>query len=253
MKRCKSLFPSITKLVLVVNAILAFLLVAPSLFSQTNMGRISGTVTDPAGIALRSTTVMISDAQHGATRVLVTEQSGAYVAPNLPPGFYSIRAEADGYKTLERSIQLEVGQDVRIDFVLQPGDVSEKITVTETNPMLETVNDVLGGTLGNKQINSLPLNGRDFQNLLVLRPGVMRYPGGGVGSISANGLRSEDNNFIVDGTDNNDPYFGQSVINGSGVQGTPATIPSIRFRNSTPNRTPTPSTVGKPAPSSTLD
>ena len=224
MKSSKSVFPSITKLVLVLNATLAILLAGPSLFSQTNMGRISGTVSDPAGVALRSTTVMISDAQHGATRVLVTEQSGAYVAPNLAPGLYSIRAEADGYKTVERSIQLEVGQDVRIDFVLQPGEVSEKITVTETNPMLETVNDVLGGTLGNKQINSLPLNGRDFQNLLVLRPGVMRYPGGGIGSISANGLRSEDNNFVVDGTDNNDPYFGQSVINGSGVQGTPATL-----------------------------
>jgi hypothetical protein len=224
MQSNESLFFRNIRLVLVVNSILAILLAGTSLFCQTDMARISGAVTDPAGVGLRGSTVTISDAQHGSTRVLVTTQSGDYVAPNLPSGLYSIRAEADAFKTEERSIQLEVGQDVRIDLVLQPGDVSEKITVTEANPMLERVNDVLGGTLGNKQINSLPLNGRDFQNLLVLRPGVIRYPGGGIGSISANGLRSEENNFIVDGIDNNDPYFGQSVINGSGVQGTPATI-----------------------------
>src|SRR5579871_3131463 len=126
MKRDKSLYPSITRSFLIVPVILAFLLFGPSLSSQTNMGRIMGAVHDPAGVALRSSAVTISDSQHGATRVLVTGRTGDYVAPNLPPGLYSIRAEADGYKTLERSIQLEVGQDVRIDFVLQPGEVSAK-------------------------------------------------------------------------------------------------------------------------------
>jgi hypothetical protein len=205
-------------------AFIVFLL-SSSVVAQTNTGRIVGEVTDIAGVPLRSATLTISDSQRGATRIVVTEQSGGYAAPNLPPGLYGIRAEADGYKTVERtSVELQVGQDVRIDFALEAGEVSQKITVSQASPMVETVNDVLGGTLSNKQINSLPLNGRDFQNLLVLRPGVMRYPGGGIGSISADGLRSEDNNFIVDGIDNNDSYFGQSVINGSGVQGTPATI-----------------------------
>ena len=195
------------------------------LCAQTNTARILGDVRDSAGVPLRSATVTISDLQHGAARILVTSQSGGYAAPNLPPGVYAIRVEAEGYKTVERgNLELQVGQDMRIDFALDPGEVSETITVTQAAPMVETVNDVLGGTLSNKQINSLPLNGRDFQNLLVLRPGVMRYPGGGIGSISANGLRSVDNNFIVDGIDNNDSYFGQSVMNGSGVQGTPATI-----------------------------
>jgi hypothetical protein len=98
------------------------------------------------------------------------------------------------------------------------------ITVTGDTPPIDVTNDVLGGALSNQAINDLPLNGRDFENLVVLRPGIVRYPGGGIGSISANGIRPEDNNFMVDGIDNNDPYFGQSVINGSGVQGTPATI-----------------------------
>lgn len=195
------------------------------LLAQTNTARIVGEVRDAGGVALSGATITITDSKHGTTRVLVTSQSAEYAAPNLPPGVYEIRIEAEGYKTVVRSdIELQVGQDMRIDFSLDPGEVSEKIAVSEAAPMIESVNDVLGGTLTNRQINSLPLNGRDFQNLLVLRPGVMRYPGGGIGSISANGLRSIDNNFIVDGIDNNDSYFGQSVINGSGVQGTPATI-----------------------------
>jgi hypothetical protein len=169
--------------------------------------------------------VTISDSQRGATRVLATSPSGEYAVPNLAAGIYTIIAEADGCKTVVRSdIEIQVGQDVRIDFVLETGEASEKITVTQATPIIDTVNDTLGGTLRNRQINDLPLNGRDFQNLLVLRPGVMRYPGGGMASISANGLRSEYNNFIIDGIDNNDVYFGQSVINGSGVQGTPGAI-----------------------------
>jgi hypothetical protein len=89
--------------------------------------------------------------------------------------------------------------------------------------LIESTNDTLGGTISNKTINDLPLNGRDFQNLVVLRPGVQRYHGGGFLSISSNGNRPEDNNFIVDGTDNNDPYYATTVINAEGVQGTPAT------------------------------
>ena len=203
----------------------AILLLCLPLLAQTNTARIVGSVRDAAGIALRSATVTISDLRRGSTRILVTSPAGDYDAPSLPPGIYTIRAEADGYKTVERAgIELQVGKDVRIDLMLEAGEATQKITVSEAAPTLETVNDVLGGTLSNRQINSLPLNGRDFQNLLVLRPGVMRYPGGGIGSLSANGLRSEDNNFIVDGIDNNDVYFGQSVMNGSGVQGTPATL-----------------------------
>ena len=209
----------------IVGFVAAVLLPCSLLFAQTNTGRVVGEVRDALGAALRGSTVTISDSQRGATRILVTSQSGGYAAPNLPPGLYAIRVEAAGYKTVERSnVELQVGQDVRIDFALDPGEVSQTITVTQAAPMLETLDDVLGGTLSNRQINSLPLNGRDFQNLLVLRPGVLRYPGGGIGSISADGLRSVDNNFIVDGIDNNDSYYGQSVINGSGVQGTPATI-----------------------------
>lgn len=145
--------------------------------------------------------------------------------PASPPGPYKVVAEATGFKKIERTgIRLEVAKDVRLDLTMQPGSVSETVTVTEQVPLVETTNDTLGGTFANKSINDLPLNGRDFQNLVVLRPGVQRSPGGGFLSISSNGNRPEDNNFIVDGTDNNDPYYGTTVINAEGVQGTPGTI-----------------------------
>jgi hypothetical protein len=138
---------------------------------------------------------------------------------------YKITVELTGFKRLERvGVRLEVAKDARIDFVLEPGAVTESIQVTEQAPLLETTNDSQGGSFANKAINDLPLNGREYQNLVVLRPGVQRSPGGGFLSISSNGNRPEDNNFIFDGIDNNDPYYGAQIVNTEGVQGTPGSI-----------------------------
>ena len=167
----------------------------------------------------------ITNTETGISRTLETNDSGDYVAPNLPPGLYTIVAEAQGFKRVERSqVRVEVAKDVRIDMTLVPGALNESITITGDAPLIETTNNTLGGTFSNKAINDLPLNGRDFQNLVVLRPGIQRSTGGGFLSISSNGNRPENNNFIVNGTDNNDPYYGTTVINAEGVQGTPGTI-----------------------------
>ena len=91
-------------------------------------------------------------------------------------------------------------------------------------PLLNTTSSTLGGTLSNKEINDLPLNGRNYENLLQLRPGVMRYPGGGFSTTSANGLRAEDNAYLIDGLFNSEPYSGQAIINGAGIAGDSATI-----------------------------
>lgn len=203
---------------------LAVLLLCLPLFSQTYTGRILGSVRDQSGGFVAGATVVITDTQRGTTRTLVTDEAGDYVAADLAPGIYKVRAEAKGFKNVERpNIQLEVAKDVRIDFALAPGATSETITVTEEAPLVETTNDVLGGTLSNKTINDLPLNGRDFVNLVVLRPGLTRYPGGGMYSVTSNGLRAEDNNFVLDGMDNNDPYNGVNATNEEGVTGSPAT------------------------------
>ena len=114
----------------------------------------------------------------GTSRPLTTDESGAFNAPNLLPGNYKVRAESKGFKTTERqSIVLEVGQELRVDLALQPGEQSQTITVTEEIPLVETTNAELGGTIQNEVINDLPLNGRNFENLLDLRPGVTKYVG----------------------------------------------------------------------------
>src|SRR5216683_5994434 len=192
---------------------------------QSQEGRILGTVTDQSGGLVKGARVTITNVDTGVTRTLETNDAGDYVAPSLPPGPYKLVAEATGFKKIERGgIRLEVAKDIRLDVTMQPGSVSEVVEVTEQAPLVETTNDTLGGTFANKSINDLPLNGRDFQNLVVLRPGVQRTTGGGFLSISSNGNRPEDNNFIVDGTDNNDPYYATTVINAEGVQGTPGSI-----------------------------
>src|SRR5712664_136774 len=192
---------------------------------QSQEGRILGTVTDQSGGLVKGARVTITNVDTGVTRTLETNEVGDYVALSLPPGPYKLVVEATGFKRVERiGIRLEVAKDLRLDITMQPGSVSEVVEVTEQAPLVETTNDTLGGTFANKSINDLPLNGRDFQNLVVLRPGVQRSSGGGFLSISSNGNRPEDNNFIVDGTDNNDPYYATTVINAEGVQGTPGSI-----------------------------
>jgi len=193
--------------------------------AQTQEGRILGTVTDQSSGLVKGARVTITNVETAVARTLETNEAGDYVAPSLPPGSYKLVVEATGFKKVERAgIRLEVAKDLRLDITMQPGSVSETVTVTEQLPLVETTNDTLGGTFANKSINDLPLNGRDFQNLVVLRPGVQRTTGGGFLSISSNGNRPEDNNFIVDGTDNNDPYYAGTVINAEGVQGTPGSI-----------------------------
>src|SRR5438105_4317309 len=192
---------------------------------QTQEGRILGTVTDQSGGLVKGAHLTITNVDTGMALTLETNDEGDYVASSLPPGHYKLVVEATGFKKVERSsIRLEVAKDVRLDITMQPGSVSETVSVTEDVALVETTNDTLGGTFANKSINDLPLNGRDFQNLVVLRPGVQRSTGGGFLSISSNGNRPEDNNFIVDGTDNNDPYYATTVINAEGVQGTPGSI-----------------------------
>ncbi|MGA2746240.1 MAG: carboxypeptidase-like regulatory domain-containing protein, partial [Candidatus Sulfotelmatobacter sp.] len=193
--------------------------------AQSTAGRILGTVTDQSGAAVSGATVVVSDVQRGDSRTLTTDTAGEYVAPELLPGAYKIRVEAKGFKTTERpNVVIEVASDVRADFALQPGQVSETIVVNVDIPLLNTTSSTLGGTLSNEEINDLPLNGRNYENLLQLRPGVMRYPGGGFSTTSANGLRAEDNAYYIEGLFNSEPYSGQAIVNGAGIAGDSATI-----------------------------
>lgn len=203
-------------------------LVSAPLFSQGSAGRISGTITDSTGGTVAGATVTVTDTQRGVTRTLTTDEAGAYLAPSLTPGTYTVKAESKGFKAVERqNVTIEVAQDIRVDLVLQPGEQAQVITVTESLPLVETTNASLGGTITNQTINELPLNGRNYQNLLTLRPGVQIYPGGGAWTQSTNGLRAHDNVYMVEGIDHSDPWLAQSVINAVGFAGDAATILSM--------------------------
>ena len=196
-----------------------------SMLSQTTTGRILGSVSDQTGAGVSGATVAITDVQRGNTRTVFTDAAGEYSAPELEPGDYRVRAEAKGFKTVERiNISVEVASDLRVDIVLPTGQVSETVVVTDEVPLVDSTSATLGGTLSNAEINDLPLNGRNYENLLQLRPGVIRYPGGGFSTTSTNGLRAEDNAYFIEGLFNSEPYSGQAIINGAGIAGDSATI-----------------------------
>ena len=226
MKRgiCFSAKYRITAVVFFLTFVLSFLNCAP-LFSQGPTGRILGTVTDATGGAVAGATVTVLDVDRGTSRVLTTDEAGAFNAPSLLPGNYKVRAEFKGFKTVERpNIPLEVGQEVRVDLTLQPGEQAQTITVTEEVPLVETTNAELGGTIQNAVINDLPLNGRNFENLLALRPGVTIYPGGSGWAQSSDGSRPHDQMYMVEGINSNDPYMAQSVMNAVMAAGDAGTI-----------------------------
>jgi hypothetical protein len=195
------------------SAFAFFLLCVPA-FSQGSFGRILGTVTDQSGGVVAGALVTVVDTERGINRTLTTDDVGAYNAPNLTAGKYTVRVEAKGFKTIERqSITVEVGHEVRVDLTVQPGDQNQTLTVTESVPLVETTNATMGGTLENADIIDLPLNGRDYQNLLGLRPGVMLQPGGGPWTQSANGVRPDESVWLIEGIINANFFDARPVIN----------------------------------------
>jgi hypothetical protein len=206
-------------------ATFTLLLACAPCLSQSTSGRVLGTLTDQSGAAVGGATIVVTDVQRGVSRTVTTDETGNYAVSDLQPGAYRIHVEAKGFKSTERpNVQIEVATDVRADFALQPGQVNETVTINEEVPLVNITSSTLGGTLSNKEINDLPLNGRNYENLLQLRPGVMRYPGGGFSTTSSNGLRAEDNAYFVEGLFNSEPYSGQAIINGAGIAGDSATI-----------------------------
>jgi len=201
------------------------ILACSRLFSQGSAGRIFGNITDQSGGSVVGAQVTVTDIQRGTSRTMTTDIAGAYSAPNLTPGTYAVRVEFQGFKVVDRrDVALGVAQEIRLDLSLEPGQQTQTVTVTGEPPAINTTNAELGGTLQNEVINDLPLNGRNFQNLLDLRPGVTKYPGNSGWTQSTNGLRPHDNFFMVDGINSNDPWMAQSMMNAVMAAGDAGTI-----------------------------
>jgi hypothetical protein len=198
----------------VLGTMLGVLLFSLALFAQANFGRILGTVTDQSGAVLQGATVNIIDTERGLARTLTTDAAGEYNAPTLTPGTYTVRVEANGFKALDRrNVVLEVGREVRVDLTPQPGSQTQTVTVAELIPLVDTSSATLGGTVNNADINDLPLNGRNYQSLLALRPGVMIQAGGSPWTQSTNNVRPDETAWMLDGVFNANFYDARPVAN----------------------------------------
>ncbi len=184
----------------VLGTTLSLMFFSCALLAQGNFGRILGSVTDQTGAVLAGAAVTVIDVDRGSPRTLVTDAAGEYNAPTLIPGNYTVRVEMKGFKTLTRpNIVVEVGKEVRVDLTPQPGEQNQTVTVEGAAPLVESTNATLGGTLSNADINDMPLNGRNYQNLLNLRPGVQIQPGGSPWTQSTNNSRPDDTVWMLDG------------------------------------------------------
>src|SRR6266853_652999 len=196
---------------------------APQLFAQ-NFGEITGTVADSSGAVIAGAAVSVTNTATNQVRRTTTNDTGAYSAPFLVPGTYDIRVENTGFKmATRRSVDLQVGAVDRIDFSLQVGEISQSVEVAGGAPLLATQNVSLGTVIENKRIVELPLNGRNYLQLVTLSPNVTTEGGAGGGSGLQGGARSqasysiagqrlEYNRYTLDGVDNTDPNFNSYII-----------------------------------------
>ena len=193
-----------------------------SIWAQTT-ATVVGTVTDSSGAVAPKVSITVASAGTGLTRKTTTNQAGNYIVPALPVGEYSITAEAAGFKRKTvTSVVLEVNQEPRVDIQLEVGAVTESVTVSVQAIQLQTENATVGQVVDNLYTTQIPLNGRDFSQLLLLSPGTTTRPGGydlsvgsatgSLGSGVAIGGRDNQNNFTLDGASNNARQFGNVAI-----------------------------------------
>lgn len=185
--------------------------VVPGL-AQTDVttARVSGTVTDGEGSPLPGVTVESRNVETGLVVSAVTDDKGLYRLLNLPTGVYTLLASLDGFATLEQpNVRLLIGSAPTINFTMQPAQVADTITVTDTVPLVEVTNTAAGTTIQSEQIEALPTAGRDFKNLVLLTP--QTRTDSERGNLSISGQRGINTNVTVDGVDFNNAFFGGTV------------------------------------------
>src|SRR5258708_4220182 len=178
-------------------------------WAQVDTGAILGTVKDQAGAVVPGVKVALTSEGTGITTATVSRFDGSYIFTPVRIGMYTVAAELPGFETARHiHVEVNVQQQVVVDFSLRPGQVTETVEVTGTAALLQTQNASLGQVVASRQINDLPLNGRDFTFLAQLSPGVTFAQQdnrglGANGNFSANGMRPAQNNYLLDGVDNN--------------------------------------------------
>jgi hypothetical protein len=196
---------------------------AASVFAQRTAGDITGTVADTTGAVLPGASVTAVCSETNLTRTAVTDAQGGYRLAELPVCVYKVTVELTGFKTVSRETPLAANAVAKADFRLEVGTMSETVLVEAVSPLVE-FSDKLNNRIEAKRIEEIPLSGRDFNSLLNVMPGVQHQPGGGFQGVNVSGARTSSNNFMIDGISNNDRYYGDAVMNQTGVIGVPATL-----------------------------
>jgi hypothetical protein len=191
-------------------------LMSPAAMAQQAVANVTGTVSDPNGAAIPNAQVELTNVNTGVTRKTGTNSVGIYNFPSVVPGSYSMKASATGFTSVSQPpVTLQVGQTATFDFQLKVGSTSATVTVSAAAPALETATAELGTVVSPKQMNDLPLNGRNFTELLTILPGTVNlntdqnsgggggWNGASIGQFSfpaVNGARNRSNMFILDGS-----------------------------------------------------
>lgn len=195
-------------------------------YTQNITGTILGTVKDQSGANMTQSTVLLTNSKTGLTRAVSTDDSGNYIVPNLPIGTYNLRVEKMGFRPLtEIGIELTIDARVTVDVGLQVGSVQQAITVDSSAPLVNLASGDVGQVLTSQTISRLPLATRNFVDLISLTAGVTNGTPGenlqgglpqsqpfGRTAFNINGLRTDANNFMMDGVDINDPVLSGLIV-----------------------------------------
>ncbi|MBM3793659.1 MAG: hypothetical protein FJW31_06240 [Acidobacteria bacterium] len=190
--------------------------------AQTSAGALVGLLRDPAGAAVPSASIVVTNTQTSVAFKTQTDDSGNYFVPSLLPGTYTLACEHAGFKKLSAGpVTVNVNQTARVDLNLQVGETAESVTVQEFANLVQTDTATIGQVVTTRQLTELPLNGRDFRSLLRLNPGVTEPQGGisvtpsirrqgfndGIKNVSINGARPSSVTYLIDGVSLNEPLF----------------------------------------------
>jgi len=174
----------------------------PSLFAQIDRASLNGTVTDPSGAVIPGVRVRAVSTETGTGREVVTNQQGIYAIPALPVGGYTIVFSRDGFETVRNEgVVVRVGQMLTLDARMKVAAQATTVEVKSTAPLLDRNSAEMAGVVGGAAIEDLPVNGRNWANLLVLPPGAIDDGGGNQRTIRFAGRARDDNNYMFDGVD----------------------------------------------------
>ena len=197
----------------------SFLLPLLTVNAQTFRGSIAGAVADASGAAVESVAVRAESVATGLIRETATSRAGDFTIPDLPLGFYTVRVTKAGFQTTNvKQVEVAVSRVTNLSIKLAVADVATVVEVSANAVSLEVTSSTLAGVVGPRMVQDLPMNGRDFRQMLKLSPGVSPA------SSSVNGMRTSGNNYQIDGADNNDAFHNSSAVNQGGVSGIAGTL-----------------------------